>query len=158
MMADFATRWPDRQRPLVVVGIRTSGSYLAPLCAAFLKRRGFQDVIALTMRPDRGISRSDLKVLQAAIRQNGLVLVVDDPPVTGSSYVKVIEEIERAGVPSVSVVLIVPLFGSRDTLAPLLHQVCCRDPRMAGLGDSSAAHAGSSQARNSQATRRYRNH
>ena len=33
-------RWLDRQRRVLVVGIRTSGSYLAPLAAAVLRARG----------------------------------------------------------------------------------------------------------------------
>src|SRR5262249_44061646 len=37
----FAERWPDRDRPLVVIGLRTSGSYLAPLQAAYLSGLGY---------------------------------------------------------------------------------------------------------------------
>src|SRR5262249_44926445 len=49
----FAQRWPDRARPAIVIGLRTSGSYLAPLCAAFLRASGFEKVQTLTVRPGR---------------------------------------------------------------------------------------------------------
>ena len=36
----FAAQHPDRDRPLIVLGVRTSGGYLAPLVAAALRARG----------------------------------------------------------------------------------------------------------------------
>jgi hypothetical protein len=47
----FAERWPDRQRPILVLGIRTSGSYLAPLYRALLLESGYEQVEMLTVRP-----------------------------------------------------------------------------------------------------------
>ncbi len=51
MVEKFAARWPDRNTPLVVVGVRTSGNYLAPLYAASLRALGYQQVQAVTLRP-----------------------------------------------------------------------------------------------------------
>lgn len=47
----FAERHPDRERPLLVLGLRSSGGYLAPLVAAALGRLEYQHVVARTTRP-----------------------------------------------------------------------------------------------------------
>ena len=44
IIRDFATKWPDRDRLITVVGIRTSGSYLGPLYTAVLKSQGYNNV------------------------------------------------------------------------------------------------------------------
>jgi hypothetical protein len=75
----FAENAPDRGRPLTVVGIRTSGSYLAPLCVAFLRQFGFTDVELASVRPKcRSFDeRSHLR----RRAERGAFRIVDDPPV-----------------------------------------------------------------------------
>jgi hypothetical protein len=107
----FGTRWPRRTRPLVVVGVRTSGSYLAPLCAAFLRRDGWRRVQVLTVRPGRALLAHERQILREVTAEGGLALVVDDPPATGGSIARSIGELERAGVPRDSIVLLLPLFS-----------------------------------------------
>lgn len=120
IVRDFAQNWPDRRRPLLVVGVRTSGSYLAPLYAAFLKTHGYRDVSVLTMRPSRRLLKPERTAVQRVIRRGGLVLLTDDPPVSGGSLARTAAELERLGVPSHSTILLLQLFGSRHTLpAPL---------------------------------------
>jgi hypothetical protein len=53
-------RWADRNRPLLVTGVRTSGSYLAPLVAAALRARGRGDAHVLTLRP-AGAARGGMR-------------------------------------------------------------------------------------------------
>jgi hydroxymethylpyrimidine pyrophosphatase-like HAD family hydrolase len=122
MARDFAHRWPDRRRPLVVVGLRTSGSYLAPLCAAYLKAHGYQDVRVLTIRPGRRLLKPERALLQAVSRRGGLALLTDDPPGSGGSLAQAADDLERVGVPSRSIVLLLQLFGSRDSLPSRLHR------------------------------------
>ena len=45
---------PDdgRYEPVTVLGLRTSGCYLAPLCAAYLGELGFADASVDSVRPD----------------------------------------------------------------------------------------------------------
>ncbi|HEV8637803.1 MAG TPA: hypothetical protein VG370_26595, partial [Chloroflexota bacterium] len=113
---DFAAGWPDRARPLAVVGIRTSGSYLAPLVVASLKRHGFRDARALTVRPGHRLLSAERRVLRDVAGRDGLVLLTDDPPSTGDSLARAVVDLGRAGVPCANVVLLLQLFGSRDTL------------------------------------------
>jgi len=122
MVREFSQRFPDRRKPLVVVGIRTSGSYLAPLLAAFLQANDYPDVRVMTLRPERRLFAAERALLQRAIQQDGLVLVTDDPPVTGSAMYKSLKELERLGVPGRAIVLLLQLFGVRDTMPRLLQQ------------------------------------
>ncbi|MGH2410858.1 MAG: hypothetical protein ACRDGS_10900, partial [Chloroflexota bacterium] len=122
IIQEFARRWPDRRQPLLVAGVRTSGSYLAPLHGAFLKAQGYLDVQVMTLRPGRWLWRSEQAVLQAIIRRRGQVLLVDDPPVSGRSIADAAEILERAGVPSHSIIMLLQLFGSRDDLPPRLQR------------------------------------
>jgi hydroxymethylpyrimidine pyrophosphatase-like HAD family hydrolase len=122
LVRDFAQRWPDRRRPLVVVGLRASGSYLAPLYAAHLKVHGYQDVRVLTMRPGRRLLKPERALLQAVSRRGGLALLTDDPPVSGGSLAQAAADLERVGVPAQAIILLLQLFGSRDTLPPRLQR------------------------------------
>jgi hydroxymethylpyrimidine pyrophosphatase-like HAD family hydrolase len=49
-------------------------------------------------------------------------LLTDDPPGSGGSLAKAAEDLERVGIPSRSIVLLLQLFGSRDTLPPRLQR------------------------------------
>ena len=95
----FAARAEDRTRPVTIVGIRTSGSYLAPLCVAHLRLLGFEDVEMATMRPKVPL----LPYERAAVARRGRagsVLVVDDPPVTGGTFRSVTRAVTRIGIPN----------------------------------------------------------
>ncbi len=120
MVNDFADRWPERFRPLGVVGVRTSGSYLAPLCVSFLKKTGFHSVASLTFRPGRKFLPHEKKTLKSIAGRGGLILVVDDPPATGSSLLQTVKELEKAGIPERAVVLLLQLFGPAHALPFIL--------------------------------------
>lgn len=112
----FAESYSDREMPILVVGIRTSGSYLAPLCAAYLTAAGFTRVAFSSIRPRRNITRSERQALRRHARQEGLVLLLDDPPGTGGAVAQAAHDLERVGVPARSIVLLLPLFGPPDSL------------------------------------------
>lgn len=103
----FAHRWGEPRRPLVVVGIRTSGSYLAPLVAAALRSLGFADVSTISCRPAHGLRRRRAQLISAASAQGGLFLVVDDSPVGGRTYHAAAQQLIALGVRRTSIVLLV---------------------------------------------------
>jgi hydroxymethylpyrimidine pyrophosphatase-like HAD family hydrolase len=115
----FLARSANRGGPLLVVGVRTSGSYLAPLVAAALRARGRSDARVLTLRPGRALL-DDERTLVRAARPGGQVLITDDPPVTGSSLAMACREIERLGVPRSSVHLLLALQGESAASPPSL--------------------------------------
>jgi len=116
----FCEQYPDLDRPLCVVGVRTSGSYLAPLHAAALRAGGRARTEVLTYRPGRPFLRWEHAMLRSAVRAGGLVLVVDDPPGSGTSLATAARTLRRAGVPSSQIVFLLSLFGSREELPEVL--------------------------------------
>ena len=85
LVHDAAARCSDRSAPLGVLGVRTSGSYLAPLAAAYFAREGFTDARSLTLRPGQPVPGPARSALRDIARSGGSIFVVDDPPNTGGS-------------------------------------------------------------------------
>jgi hydroxymethylpyrimidine pyrophosphatase-like HAD family hydrolase len=114
-----ARRWPDRHRPVLVLGLRTSGSYLAPLTAACLERAGYRSVAASTMRPGQRSERHLTAALSRVASGGGLVAIVDDPPRTGSALERARRQVVAAGVAAEAVVPVLAVFDESrlpDTL------------------------------------------
>ena len=107
----FRQRYPERDIPLCVVGVRTSGSYLAPLQAAALRATGSPRADVLTYRPGRPFLRWERSVLRSAARSGGLVLITDDPPGSGTSLATAARAIRAAGVPDDRIVFLLSVFG-----------------------------------------------
>jgi len=116
----FSRHHPDRGQPLLVVGVRTSGSYLAPLYRASLDEQGYRDVRAMTIRPEDDLLVSEVRQVQALVRDGGLLLVADDPPKTGAALAACLERFEAMGVARGAIVLLLPLLTGADSLAPAL--------------------------------------
>ncbi len=114
----FSTGWPDRDRRVVVVGLRTSGSYLAPLTAAFLRAGGRRNIEWLTIRPGRPMER-----VRAALAANAAAdavgLIVDDSPRTGKTLGLTAQLLNRHGVTPVLALQQLPGQSAiADVLAP----------------------------------------
>jgi hydroxymethylpyrimidine pyrophosphatase-like HAD family hydrolase len=116
----FSRHHPDRGQSLLVVGVRTSGSYLAPLYRASLDEQGYRDVRMMTIRPEDDLLVSEVRQVQALVRDGGLLLVADDPPKTGAALAACLERFEAMGVARAAIVLLLPLLTGADSLAPAL--------------------------------------
>ncbi|MDQ1671240.1 MAG: hypothetical protein QOE40_3301, partial [Actinomycetota bacterium] len=116
LVAAILDRWPDRSRPVVVVGIRTSGSYLAPFAVAAFRRAGCSDVTMVSARPDQRTPPADARTLRAAGRRGALVVVVDDPPTSGGAVARVCAELMRLGIARTSIVPALALFDDAPAL------------------------------------------
>jgi hydroxymethylpyrimidine pyrophosphatase-like HAD family hydrolase len=114
----FSRRGGVRGQPLLVVGVRTSGSYLAPLIAAALRRRGAASVRVLTIRPGRRLHAGERALVRDVANTGGQVLLTDDPPVTGASLLEAAAVLERLGVNRTAIVALLALQGT--TLPPAL--------------------------------------
>jgi hydroxymethylpyrimidine pyrophosphatase-like HAD family hydrolase len=97
---------------VLVVGIRTSGSYMAPLVAGWLRSRGFAAQYT-TLRPKAPLVGLEAEV----IRRHGgsSVLIVDDPPMTGASYLRTAQRLMQCGVGRRSITFLVPV-GAENAL------------------------------------------
>ncbi|HEX5532475.1 MAG TPA: HAD hydrolase family protein [Actinomycetales bacterium] len=96
--------------PVRVVGVRTGGTYLAPLLAAALQTKARVGVPVLTYRPGRPFLRWERRALQATVRACGRVVLIDDPPATGTSLSATLHALGAAGVPEPATSLVLPLF------------------------------------------------
>lgn len=101
----FALRAPAGSSALVV-GIRTSGSYMAPLVAGWLRAHNF-DATYTTMRPKAPLVGIEKRVIRGARASS--VLIVDDPPMTGASYVRTARRLEACGIAPSAITFLVPV-------------------------------------------------
>ncbi len=112
----FTVDWPERGRQLYVIGIRTSGSYLAPLYGAYLKRCGFQYVNVMTIRPGYPLTIRERATLRNLSNSDGMALLCDDPPISGSTVLKTAALLEGYGLPARRVLLLLQLTGNTSSL------------------------------------------
>lgn len=88
-------------RPMLVVGIRTGGTYLAPLWKAALTGLGVTDAHWCTVRPETGHEAFDgLATGQAWLERRvaPVVVVVDDRPDTGGTMERVAAVLRAPGI------------------------------------------------------------
>ena len=120
----FADRFPDRDQPLLIVGLRTSGSYIAPLLKAFVKADGYKKVASLTIHPGKGPGHSERQRLHYCARHGFTALIVDDSPHTAKTIVLAIDLARRAGFSIDRLKALFPTHAARrDSLNVLSDQV-----------------------------------
>ncbi len=103
---------------VVIVGVRTSGSFLAPLLAAHLRRSNAGSIAATTMRPFVAMAAHKKGLLRGA----ATVVVTDDSPASGESLAAAAAAVERVGPAEREIVLAVPMLSSEDTLPAILRR------------------------------------
>jgi hypothetical protein len=111
---ELARRYRVGQVPLCVLGVRTSGSYLAPLHVAALRAAGASRAEMLTYRPGRPFLGWERRRMTEVARRGGLMLITDDPPGTGTSLAAAARAAARAGFPDSAIILVFSSFGSGD--------------------------------------------
>ncbi|MEY9968257.1 hypothetical protein ABIA33_006341 [Streptacidiphilus sp. MAP12-16] len=107
----FSLQRPDRDRPLLVLGLRTSGAYLAPLFSAALGRLEYRHVVTRTTRPGGPLLPEESGLPEAVRRVGGLVLLVAAPPRTGAELASVASRLRDAGFAAER---IVPVYAALD--------------------------------------------
>ncbi len=75
----------DMSTPVLVVGLRTSGLYLAPLCAAALERLGHTSVSLITLRPGVPLLPAEARTVRQVSSSGGWAFIVDDPSWRGEA-------------------------------------------------------------------------
>lgn len=98
------------RREVLVVGVRTSGSYLGPLVAAALRARGLVARTAST-RPGHPLLPADARALVRLRAAGGAVALVDDPPNSGRTLRRSARLLAEHGVAPDQLTLLLPLFG-----------------------------------------------
>jgi hydroxymethylpyrimidine pyrophosphatase-like HAD family hydrolase len=93
----YAARFPHRSEPLLLVGLRTSGSYFAPLLAAYFNAQGYQSVAWLTVQVQKGPGRRERQELRRFARHGCTAVIVDDPPHSAGTVMRALDMARRAG-------------------------------------------------------------
>jgi hydroxymethylpyrimidine pyrophosphatase-like HAD family hydrolase len=107
--AKFIDAFPDRERHILVVGLRTAGSYLAPLLRAYLKSNGYENADFVTLRPKKGLASWEKSRLSRCAAQKGLAVIIDEPIGTGGTLAKAVGILRQKGIPPKSVVALFPI-------------------------------------------------
>ncbi len=93
----FVRRFPERSQPILLVGLRTSGSYFAPFLRAFFEAEGYKSVALLTIKPNKGVSRREKRDLERFAARGYWALILDDPPETSGTVLAAFDIASRAG-------------------------------------------------------------
>jgi hydroxymethylpyrimidine pyrophosphatase-like HAD family hydrolase len=109
----FVSRFPDRSQPILLVGLRTSGSYFAPLLRAFLRAEGYESVALLTLEPSKGAGRRESSELKRCAARGYLAVIVDDPPHTAGTILAAFDIARRAGFGDSKLTALVPAHPAR---------------------------------------------
>jgi len=104
----FLASEPDKNRTLLVIGIRTAGSYFAPLVKSYVETLGWNQVSFIAIRPKQGLSRREKKMVRAVLRKEPLVLLIDDNPNTGKTFRLTLTLLKRFGVSAKNITILAP--------------------------------------------------
>src|SRR3989475_435689 len=79
----FTESFPDREQPVLAIGLRTAGSYFAPLLCALLAVEGYRDPESVTIRPIKSVSevalgRWEAETLARSAKKGALAVLVDE--------------------------------------------------------------------------------
>ena len=111
----FVRRFPERTQSILVVGLRTSGSYFAPLLRAFFEAEGYESVALLTIEPNRGVGRREMRELERFAERGYSALIVDDPPYTNRTVFAALDIVHRAGFAPSKLKFLVPTHPAKRT-------------------------------------------
>jgi hydroxymethylpyrimidine pyrophosphatase-like HAD family hydrolase len=111
----FVRRFPERAQPLLIVGIRTAGSYFAPLLRALLETEGYRSVELLTLEPRRGVGRREARELKRFAARGYWALIVDDPPDSSRTLLAASDIVRRAGFAAGNVKFLAPTHPASPT-------------------------------------------
>lgn len=104
----FILKYPDRSHPILLLGLRTAGTYFSALLRSFLKAEGYRRVASLTVQPIKGPGRRERKELTRYANQGFRILIVDDPPHTGGAIVLAVDIARQAGFDLTGIKVLVP--------------------------------------------------
>ena len=104
----FVRQYPDRSHPILLLGLRTAGTYFSVLLRSFFKAEGYRQVASLTVQPKKGPSRRERKELTRYAKQGFTIVIVDDPPYTGGTIVLAVDIACQAGFDLARIRALVP--------------------------------------------------
>jgi hydroxymethylpyrimidine pyrophosphatase-like HAD family hydrolase len=101
-------QFPDSDRPAIVVGLRTAGSFLAPLVCAHLRSHG-HNASWIAIRPVKGLASWERRELELASKRNSRALITDESVHSGQTLAKSISLLRKAGFAEEDIVVLNPV-------------------------------------------------
>jgi trehalose-6-phosphatase/adenine/guanine phosphoribosyltransferase-like PRPP-binding protein len=109
----FVDSFTDRSRPILILGLRTAGSYFGPVVCAHLKSEGYQQVDCVTVRPTTGISSWEAQEMTRCAAKGALAVIVDEPMTSGNAVAQAVRFLHQAGFETRDIVALVPNHPAR---------------------------------------------
>lgn len=103
----------DRRSALLIIGPRSMGAYFAPAAKARLSELGWTSVSWCTLRPKKGISPWEEPALQALRSPDVQVLVIDESPNTGNTFLLMVNLLRKRGVQPERIFLLAAMHPTR---------------------------------------------
>jgi hydroxymethylpyrimidine pyrophosphatase-like HAD family hydrolase len=104
----FMSAFPQPERPAIVIGLRTAGSFLAPLLCACLRHRQ-QEAEWIAVRPRKGFARWEQVALRQAAHKKARALIIDESIHSGQTLARAIELFRKAGFCDEDIVVLNPV-------------------------------------------------
>lgn len=104
----FLLVFPGRERPVVVMGLRTAGSFLAPLLCAFLEG-WLYDPQWVAVRPKQGLAPHERAKLREAAQKKARVLIIDESIHSGDTLAQAVVVLRQAGFADEDTVVLNPV-------------------------------------------------
>jgi hydroxymethylpyrimidine pyrophosphatase-like HAD family hydrolase len=104
LLANF----PNSDRSAIVVGLRTAGSFLAPLVCAYLRSHG-QGASWIAIRPGKGLAAWEKKKLELASRRHSRAIITDESVHSGQTLAKSIGLLRKAGFAEEDILVLNPV-------------------------------------------------
>jgi len=105
----FLAAYPDSNRPVLIAGLRTAGSFLAPVICAFLRNQGYRNADWVSFRPRKALSTHETVKLQKAFSKGARVAIVDEPVLSGSTVAKTVSILRGVGFSKNDIVSLLPV-------------------------------------------------
>ena len=103
----FVAAFPEPARPAMVMGLRTAGSFLAPLLCAYLSTE-LRDTGWVAARPRKGLAPWEREILRQAARKKARLLIVDESIHTAQTVAKAVHLLRQAGFSDEDMVMLNP--------------------------------------------------
>ncbi|WP_111307977.1 HAD hydrolase family protein [Confluentibacter sediminis] len=106
----------DKNKPILIIGLRSAGSYFAPVLRADLAKRGYNNISMVTLRPKKGASRNEKEKIQEFVNLDGNIVIIDEPIYVGLTLKICVKILDELKVQRQSVSVLFPLHPSATDL------------------------------------------
>ncbi|NUM72810.1 HAD family phosphatase [candidate division KSB1 bacterium] len=105
----YSEKHAAEENSCIVVGLRTAGSFIAPLVCAYLNTVRKRHSSFLTLRPKSFVPPWEAQQIKKYAQSRARFIIVDEPPSTGKSLARCLEILHDFGVNRKFITIAVPI-------------------------------------------------